>query len=138
MGDLGDEDGGAGGDAEAAAEVAEDEAEAGDAGGADLAVGAGAVGHPLERLRADGAGVVHVGGGELRGCGRRRRRRRNRRRWRRRGAEEGEGEGTRRFEKAARGGGEERGGEGRCPVEGATHCWLVGVGSRWRCWWQVW
>lgn len=58
---LGGEDGGAVGHAEAAALVAEDEPEAGDAGGADLAVAAGAVGHPLERLRADGAGVVHLG-----------------------------------------------------------------------------
>lgn len=71
--DLGSEDGGAGGHAEAAAVVAEDEAEAGDAGGADLAVAAGAVGHPLERFRADGAGVVHLW---LRSGGRRGRRRR--------------------------------------------------------------
>lgn len=70
---LGSEDGGAGGHAEAAAVVAEDEAEAGDAGGADLAVAAGAVGHPLERFRADGAGVVHLW---LRSGGRRGRRRR--------------------------------------------------------------
>lgn len=63
---LGGEDGGAVGHAEAAALVAEDEAEAGDAGGADLAVAAGAVGHPFEPLRADGAGVVHV---ELHGGG---------------------------------------------------------------------
>lgn len=96
--DLGGEDGGAVGHAEAAALVAEDEAEAGDAGGADLAVAAGAVGHPLERLRADGAGVVH---GELHGGGRRRLGRRGRRR--------------RRVEESGcwgSGGREERGGEG--------------------------
>lgn len=74
---LGGEDGGAVGHADAAALVAEDEPEAGDAGGADLAVAAGAVGHPLERLRADGASVVHLG---IYVTGRRRRGRRSSRR----------------------------------------------------------
>ena len=96
------------GHAEAAALVAEDEPEAGDAGGAHVAVAAGAVGHPLERLRADGAGVVHPG---LRGGGRRRRRGGRGRRSRVAG-----GESTRRFEKRGELGGE--GGKG--PLEQTT------------------
>lgn len=61
---LGDEDDGALGLTDAAAAIAEDEAEPHDAGGADLPVAAGSVGHPLEGFRAHRAAVVHgeIGG----------------------------------------------------------------------------
>lgn len=57
--DLGDENDVGGGFADAAAAIVADEAEAGDAGGADVLVAASAVGNPFEGVGAHGTAVVH-------------------------------------------------------------------------------
>jgi hypothetical protein len=58
---LGDEDGWAEGLADAAVLVIHHEAKADNAGGAHLTVPARPVGHPLQRIRAHSAAVVHLG-----------------------------------------------------------------------------
>jgi hypothetical protein len=86
-------------------------------------VPAGAVGHPLERLRADGAGLVHLG---LLCGGRRRRRGRQGSRRRRSGVAREES--TRTFEK--RGAGREGG--RRDPLERTRpKCWSWWAAQDW-------
>lgn len=60
MDNLGDEDGGRFNLADAAAGIEKDKTEADDAGGADLAMAAGAVGNPLQGLRTHGTAILHL------------------------------------------------------------------------------
>lgn len=56
---LGDEDDVGLGLANTAAAIVADEAEASDAGGANIPMAAGTIGHPFKSVGADGTAIVH-------------------------------------------------------------------------------